>query len=222
MTRVFSLNSLPNRRDNLELMLPNIIGQADIIYVNLIGWNTDYPAILQYRNIHITHLETGGSETRFMHYNKHPNSYYFTIDDDILYPKDYSDVLVSKMEIYGNRVVCCVHGSIPDLSRKEDYWTGRKLFAFQRPLQKDNQVLVPGVGTACFNTATTKMDIADFVTPDMSDAYTSVFLYNQKIPVVCVERKAGWLYPLKEYGTHIWGNHPKEEIDRLYRKTFGL
>jgi len=101
--KIFSLTSIYNRRNNLEIIIPIILKQADKFYVNLIGFD-EIPPILNNDKIVVNTFEKGGSELRFYNYNNNDfesfDVYYFTIDDDILYPENYSDQMVRKMIRY--------------------------------------------------------------------------------------------------------------------------
>jgi len=224
--KVFSLNVIKNRVENLKLIIPIILKQCDLLYVNCIGHkiNTKDEGLnfLENEKIILEHLSSGGSETRFLHYNKHPNdTYYFTIDDDILYPDNYADELILKMEKYQNKGLCCVHGSILNLTLEKDFYKKRKqLFHFRYELKEDEPVTIPGVGTTCFYTPNFKLNIDDFKTKNMSDPYVASFAHKQGVKVFSIKRDKNWLTPLNEYGSRIYGNNPHREIDALIIKTF--
>ncbi|WP_422824221.1 glycosyltransferase [Xenorhabdus thailandensis] len=40
--------------------------------------------------------------------------YLFTLDDDLIYPPDYIEKLIEKIEKYERNVFICVHGNIID------------------------------------------------------------------------------------------------------------
>jgi len=219
MKRIFCINSLNKRSENLDLIIPNILNQADIIHVNLIGYNHT-PPVLSNDKIIIKHLTKGGSELRFMYYNQYKNDYYFTIDDDILYPVDYSDILIDNMVKHENNAVCCVHGSNINLTKNKMFWEGRRTYHFTRKLEEEKKIMVPGVGTTCFNTSTLKINMEDFKFPNISDAYISTFLKKQNIQAYSIIRNDMWLIPLDEFETRIWGNNNHKEIDKLITKHF--
>ena len=223
MKKVFCINSMYKRKDNLARIIPNILKQADVVHVNLIGYkNKAIPDVLRKGKVKVKHLDKAGSETRFLYYNDYKDAYYFTIDDDILYPSDYSEKMIKKMKEYNDKVVCTVHGTIPNFQKKKRIWDGRKSHPFQKGLIGDVRVIVAGVGTSCFNTSVVKINMEDFTVPNISDAFVCTFLHKQNIPVVCIARKGGWLRALNEYGVHIWGTHPHDKIDEIIKEAFGL
>jgi hypothetical protein len=211
-----------NRVKNLDIILPNILQQCDVLHVNLIGYSSKYtlPSILINDKIKISKFEKVGSEFRFFHYNNYIDSYYFTIDDDILYPIDYSDKMIFGMKSHNNNSIYCVHGTTPDVKKLYNVWANRPSYPFQSKLNYDSRVLAPGVGTSCFYTSTLKIDMDWFEYPNISDAYLCCFAYNQNVPIYSIKRENRWLRQLEEFGTHIWGTHPHNIIDNIIHKSF--
>jgi len=216
---VFSLATTQNREKNLESIIPNILQQCDLIYVNLIGY-TNTPEIVNNKKIIINRFEEVGSEIRFFDYNEcEDDTYYFTIDDDILYPTNYSDVMISNMELYNNENVCCVHGSNIDKSMEKDFYKkNREVYHFRKELKQNVNVMIPGVGTSCFYKKNMKLKISDYKTKNMSDSYTACFLAKQSVKIISIKRPENWLEPMQEFGSKIFGNNPHEEIDKMINK----
>jgi len=219
---VFSLNVIKKREGNLNNIIPNILKQADILYINLIGFD-NIPKICKHKKIKINNFKFGGSELRFFNYNDYikNDTYYFTIDDDIIYPDNYSDILIENMLKYNNDTVCCVHGSNVDLSKDSKFYEeGKTCFHFKRKLLINTEVLIPGVGTSCFYTQKCKINIKDFKVKNMSDVYVASFLYKQNIKIISIKREEMWLKPLPKIEPVIWKNNPYKEIDNIINKTF--
>jgi hypothetical protein len=216
---IFSLATTQNREENLESIIPNILQQCDLIYVNLVGYKKN-PEILKNKRIIINIFEQAGSEIRFFNYNNVPDDcYYFTIDDDILYPKDYTEVMINNMKLYNNENVCCVHGSNIDKSMEKDFYKkNREVYHFRKELKQNVNVMIPGVGTSCFYKKNMKLKISDYKTKNMSDTYTACFLAEQNVKRISVKRPENWLEPMQEFGSKIFGNNPHEEIDKMINK----
>jgi hypothetical protein len=213
------MSSISERSENLEVIIPIIIEQCDLLFINLISYK-EVPKILNNKKIIINKFESAGSEIRFFNYNNIPEeSYYFTIDDDILYPESYTTTMLDNMKIYNNRSVCCVHGSNIDRSLERGFYKkNRKVFHFKDELIENREVMIPGVGTSCFYKRNMKLNISDYKTKNMSDTYTACFLAEQNVKRVSVKRPSNWLIPLNEHGVRIYGNNPHEEIDKMINK----
>lgn len=216
---IYSLASIVNRVSNLEIIIPNILNQSDLIFVNLIG-QKEIPNILKQKNIIVNSFKDAGSEIRFYNYNDIPDdSYYFTIDDDILYPDDYAKIMIENMNRYENNVSCCVHGSNIDKNLNDGFYKkNRKVFHFKEELSKNIEVMIPGVGTSCFYKKNTKINIEDYKVRNMSDTYTGCFLSKQGIKRISIKREKMWIRPLNEFNCRIYGNNPHEEIDNMINK----
>ena len=212
----FSLSTIPSRSSNLELILPNILEQVDLIYVNLVGYS-NVPKILNNSKIIVNRFDEAGSEIRFYNYNDiSDDSYYFTIDDDILYPVDYTKVMMKNMILYENNVSCCVHGSNIDKNLNDGFYKkNRQVYHFTEGLSNNSEVMIPGVGTSCFYKGNMNIDIERYRVRNMSDTYTGCFLSEQNVKRISISRNENWLVPLNEFGTRIFGNNPHDEIDRM-------
>lgn len=217
--RVFSLATTQNRKENLNLIIDVILKQSDLIFVNLIGYD-EIPDIVKNDKIIVNRFENTGSEIRFYNYNDIPDdSYYFTIDDDIYYPEDYSKTLIKNMEMYDNMVACCVHGSNIDKNLNGDFYKkNRQVYHFTEELSNNIEVMIPGVGTTCFYKMNMSIDIEKYKVRNMSDTYTGCFLANQNIKRVSISRSQNWLKPLNEFNTRIYGNNPYDDIDKVINK----
>ena len=216
---IFSISTTPNREKNLSLILPNILQQSDLLFVNLINYKY-VPEILNHNKIMINRFNDAGSEIRFFDYNEcTDNTYYFTIDDDIFYPQNYSEIIISNMQEYNNNVVCCVHGSNIDENLTSGFYKkNRQVFHFKDSLLTNTEVMIPGVGTSCFYKGSTKINLDNYKVSNMSDTYTACFLAEQNIKRISIKRENGWLKPLNEFGSKIFGNNPHEEIDNMINK----
>jgi hypothetical protein len=220
MNIIFSLATISDRKKNLNYIIDGILNQCDLIFVNLVGYDK-VPSILKNDKIIVNQFEYVGSEIRFYNYNDIPDdSYYFTIDDDIYYPKDYSKTLIKNMKMYENNVVCCVHGSNIDKSLNNNYYKkNRDVFHFKEKTLNNIEVMIPGVGTSCFYKKNTKLNINDYKVRNMSDTYTGCLLAKQGIKRISIKREKMWLRPLNEFYRRIHGNNPYQEIDRVINEN---
>ena len=243
-SKIFCLNNICERKYNLKIVLPNILTQCDFLYLNVIGYEDFYSEIdqitkkilLENKNkILITPHKKAGCQYKLFFYEKIPeNSYYFTIDDDIIYPINYSDIMIEKMQKYNNEFICCVHGKDIDLSLDFGYDLAIKveggykanIFSFSRKVNQDNEVMIPGVGTTCIHKNKKTKNLINFsemVFDNMSDYYLASFCKKNGIKIITVERDWYWLYPISSMGKSIHGPNglsPNEEIDKLVDRVF--
>lgn len=210
--KVFCLNSLPNRIKNLDIIIPNILEQCDLLHINTINYKLDK---YNYNNpkIILNHYNEMGSEGRFIHYNNYDDEiYYFTIDDDILYPKNYSDILIKTHKEVGKGIIS-VHSS--NLLYNKKNYSKREILNYRMNLNKTTKFDVAGVGTSCFYKKDFKINYKDFKYSNMSDPYIYKFSKEQKLPIYSVKRENNWLKPLNEYGSRIFGNNNYKLINKV-------
>jgi len=211
----YSLASIRERVNNLRLIIPVIIRQCDRLYVNLVGHN-QFPDELINNNIEVYEKQMTGSQVRFLDYHK-DRDYYFTIDDDILYPDNYTEYMLSKMNQYQNKAICCVHGSNIDLTKKKDYYKKKFTSIFHNELTQDKLVMFPGVGTSCFYKG--KLELKSMDIDNISDVYVGLFAAQQRLSIICVSRKEGWLKRLDEFGKTIWKHNNHKAIDEIINRN---
>lgn len=216
----YSIASIKERIENLKYIIPIILEQCDQLYVNLVGHN-QFPDCLLNNNIIVNEYIAAGSQVRFYDYNNNDAmSHYFTIDDDILYPRNYTDYMLRKMKEYNDKAICCVHGSNVDLAMKKDYYKKKKkTYRFCNELDSDAEVMFPGVGTACFCKEKFMLQSNYMTIDNMSDVYIGTFAVQQGLKVMSVKRDKDWLQPLDGFGKSIWKHNPYSEIDKIINEN---
>jgi len=221
MLRIFCLNSIKERVSNLPLILPNILEQCDILHINTIGYslNLNELEVNHKEKIKLHEFESLGSEGRLLYYNQYNDgNFYLTIDDDILYPKDFSDRMIEFLKKNDTSIVC-VHGS--NIIDKDDLnYNKRIVYRFNSELDTPINVEFPGVGTSCFKVGGLKLNLTDLKIKNMSDPYIGFFAKKQNIEIFCINRVGSWLTPLNEFGKRIHGNNPIKEINKLLEEFF--
>jgi hypothetical protein len=218
MLKVFCLNSIKERISNLNIILPNILKQCDVLHINTIGYDLDLNSlnINNINKIELKKFNDLGSEGRLIYYNQYnENTFYFTIDDDILYPENYSNKIIETYNTHQNSIIC-VHGSNLIDNQKKDY-RFRNVIHFTSKLETPKKVQFPGVGTSCFKKGVLKIEYSDFKTKNMSDPYVGLMAKKQNIPIYSICREKLWLKPLNEFGKKIYGNNPIKEINNILK-----
>jgi hypothetical protein len=121
--------------------------------------------------------------------------YHFTVDDDIIYPPDYVERCVRKIDELDRRVVVGFHGIIypPRMVR---YFKDRRAWPYDHGCDSDRFVHAIGTGTASFHTSALRLTRDDFAQPNSCDLYLGIACQKQRVPMLCLERKTGYLKPL--------------------------
>jgi len=138
--------------------------------------------------------------------------YIFTADDDILYPDNYVQYMISKIEQYDRKHVITLHGRVwnelPIYSfyrdRKEGFNTaGAGMFRCLETVKGDHFVDCGGDGVMAYHTDTFRMRYEWVELPNMSQLWVALACNKLGIKQLCVEHEAGWINALWD-GPGIW------------------
>lgn len=141
--------------------------------------------------------------------------YYFTMDDDIVYPPDYIEHMVQGIESYSRRAVVGLHGVLlPEYP--EGYFTSfRKVHSFNYGLETNVLVNNLGTGTVAFHSSVMRgLNLSHFKKPGMADLYLSVFCKCQHIPMIALSRPDGWLRELPSPNTSLYHEFKAVDVDQ--------
>ena len=187
--------SFPPRLKQLKLAFGSLIDQVDLVFVYL----NQYDEVPDFLNHPRVVVKIGGEDLRdngkFYFTPAVPDGYCFTVDDDIVYPKDYVQGLIRKIELYGRKACVGIHGTVfakPFVS----YFEGRRVLHFRQSLDRDHVVDQLGTGTLAFHTSLWRPSCEGYMETGMVDAWVAVDARKREIPLVAVERKRAWLAPI--------------------------
>lgn len=190
----------------------------DRVGVYLNGY-PDIPDFLNHPKVSVARSQDLGDigDAGKFHWVDKVHGYYLTCDDDLIYPLDYVQVLLSILKDNKNKVVVGVHGAIlrePITS----YYHSRRVFHFSRALAQAIQVHVLGTGTVAFHTSAIRVTPADFPYPNMADVWLAIQGQKQGVPFLCVPRKNAWLKD-SNAPESIFNNSMKKSGTRLDTAT---
>lgn len=186
--------SISRRSGNLKLTLTSLYNQFDHIFVYLNGYDTvpdwlDQPKITVFRSQDYLDLNATGKVYCAQYVDK---GYYFTLDDDFIYPCNYVAHMVDTLKKYGNAVAACVHGSIfPPLI--DYYYLRTSIFQYQQSLDTDRYVCLPGTGSLAVAAGRLPLHLANFLPQVMVDLTFAILLKSYGIPLISVRRPTNWM-----------------------------
>lgn len=223
MNRIISANYAtfkdPKRFKALRRSVESVIGQVDLVRVYYNGSIHDrhmfegieqMPKVEFYCGHDITDLGKFFGLTFLKH------EYYFTCDDDILYPIDYVQRTINKIDKHD----CIVTYNGRKLVKSDSYYFG-KHFMFDYRRQQTNEALVdvPGTGVMAFKTDYfCPVDIIQSPHKKMADLVFGLEAKQNKKRIVCLQRSAGWIRGI--HMTGIWhefneGERRKPETEQI-------
>jgi glycosyltransferase involved in cell wall biosynthesis len=201
---VANICTYPPRVKSFKVALESIIPQVDEINIYLDKYE-EVPEFLKqlpikaniYTNKDFANLRDNGKLIGLS--NLKTPCYYFTIDDDIIYPPDYVHALIKKIELYDRKVVVGVHGVLIPEMPKSYYSSFRMVYTFWKKLEKDSLVNNLGTGTAAFySDLLPNLKHSDLEHAGMLDIYFSIYCKKNNIPMVSIERHDDWMSEVKQ------------------------
>lgn len=205
-----NLATYPARIKSLQKVIESILVQVDILNVYLNEYD-EIPEFLDDPRINCVlgknakgNIKDNG---KFYFLDKVPDgSYYFTIDDDIIYPKDYVENLIKKLKKYNDSVVVGVHG-INFNKGCRSFIKDRETEDFRKYLLYDRQMMVLGTGTIAFKLGALKDLSQDhFLSEGMADLYFSSYCLQNSIPLIAIERGEKWLSEYASESSMLWND----------------
>ena len=207
MKKIVGIATMPQRLPMLLDVIHSLAPQVDTMYVWLNG-HKEIPDV-PYDNVIFHHSQTNDGDMAKMHIlemiDKDEEFYYFTVDDDIVYPPDY---VQHNIDVYEPGTIqsshCNKYASFPieDFTKSDisGYYFGANIPA------KDRVHLI-GTGVAMMDSTVVRQIPYDtFVTNNMLDLWISSWAWVNEIPMYVVPHKQWWLHdhPLVNKQDTIW------------------
>lgn len=188
---VVGMATIPERMSTLELVLDSLTKQVDIIELALNGFQQVPDILKKYDNV-IATLTTNekGDSNKFLNVGNYSNAYYFSCDDDIIYPKDYISKYIR--EIKKNQCLVTIHGSNIN-GKVNSYYKGKQMKAHCLNKCAETQVHIPGSGVSGFDTSLLQVDYNKFTQPNMADIFLGIQCKQQGIKCLSIFHKKGWI-----------------------------
>jgi hypothetical protein len=149
--------------------------------------------------------------------------YYLTLDDDIIIPNRYIEVMIEGIEAYHRKAYCTFHGgNFPLLDGKVDHACPRRVCerrTFEQLCQKDELVHIAGNGiSGCFPSV---LGLTDSIIPENKiggdDEEIALFCQRNEIPIVRLAHTARWIkneITISCIGALCHNNNHIIEVDR--------
>jgi len=197
--RIVGIASLPEREECLKETIDSLYNQVDKIIIGLNNYDK-IPNFLNKDKIESYLLDNSlGDAAKFYKIEDYKNHYYFTCDDDIIYPDNYCDMLIEKSTKLNS--IVGVHGvniKYPFLK----YYLNRTIYHFNNVLTYDLEVDILGTGTCLIDTSLLDLKLETFKIPNMADIWLADFCKKNNIKLYTIERKMNWL----EYNSNMKEN----------------
>ena len=189
---VAGMATMPTRLASLVSALATVLPQVDILYLFLDRFEQpfpiDHPKIIILRSQQLGDLRANGKFAGLL--ERHDPVYFASVDDDVVYPPDYIERLLSRYQ--GSPIG--VHGSVfKNRNHLLSYLHDRRVSNRCDPLEQPERADVLGTCTSFFNTADLSFDVRDWQDTNMVDLMFATEAKHKGLQLTMIDRKYGWI-----------------------------
>lgn len=197
-----NIATYPPRMNGLKQMISSIYDQVDVIRICFNEMTRDdVPKFI--KDLENRYPDNDGKiyfyfpkenltdNGKFSFLEEGREEYYFTMDDDLVYPHDYVEKTIENIIKYGT--IITYHGRIL-LGKGLDYYFHHEVFRCLADQYVDKRIDVAGTGVCAFDTRyfnPVGLDIND--NKKMSDVIFSLEASKSNKKIGCIKHKQGWI-----------------------------
>ena len=189
--------TIPERLDIALKAVDSIYDQVDLVRIYLNKFK-EYPDDLIDDKITLM-IDKDLRSTGKFYWAIEKNQYYFSIDDDLIYPRNYVNDHLELMKKYNDSVVITLHGKVLNTTPIDNFFKNgiKKNYRCLKKVKNNVYVHILGGGVSVFNTNKIKIDRTKFKYLYMDDVEVSMQLQKQKIPIIVRKHNPDYLKYLK-------------------------
>jgi hypothetical protein len=136
-----------------------------------------------------------GDAGKFFGLNKIPGKdfYYFTFDDDMIYPYDYIWKMIKKIEHYNREPVVGCGGYIMKQQVNHFYSDRSASWHISSENKTDRPVQVLHTCLTAWHSSALRFDYNDCREANMGDIWLAKAAQEQQVPMILIERPGNWV-----------------------------
>ena len=202
---VGGMATMPTRQKNLREVLPNILKNVDILYLYLDKYEYVPKFLYKFPKIKIIENLNMGVTGKFLGVQMHHKScIFFGFDDDIIYPNNYVEYLISALSKENFKAIVGVHGlniKKPFSSFVKDIFS----YHFEGKLDESKYVDILGCGTIAFHSDFFTPNINSWSNNNMDDLQIMRECIEHNFQRICISRPKNFLKAIsKSQPDSIW------------------
>jgi len=200
------------RTESLIRTLESIINQCDEINVALNDhYMEEIPDFLHHNKINLFFTDNSiGDAFKFLNLEK-VDGYYFSIDDDLIYPPTYVSDTIKKCKEFNNKKVVTYHGrNFTSFPISSYYRSASERYACLTKVKNDVKVQFGGTGVMCFHTSLIKIPIDYFKNANMADVWVGKYCIENNIEIICLKHDEGYIKYIPQKTT-IYNDESKSD-----------
>lgn len=209
-----NMATIPERLNSATKTIESIYDQVSIIRLYLNNFES-IPEEFRDEKIH-THQGTDLKSSGKVFWASIPNYYYFCIDDDISYPKNYVSYTIKKLNEYDDNVIVSYHGRTYEKNKKiKNYFNDyKKYYHFYHKNEKDVTVDIIGNGVSCWNTNKIHIDINKFKYHYMDDILVSAQAAEQNKKRIVLAHPEKYFTRLQTHNISLYDKYKSNHINQ--------
>lgn len=188
--------SIKTRENSLEKTVKSLIDQVDELHIYLNDYD-NVPKFLQNNSKIKFYLgkiyKDRGDTGKYFALDKAESGYYFSCDDDLVYPEDYVETTINFLKDHKDKVICTYHGAILKQGKLNNYYRDRKQVHYSNFQRISIEVNIGGTGVMAFHVDHFRPDTTRFLYPNMADIWVGIQAQEKKIPILCAPRFLKWI-----------------------------
>jgi len=186
-----NIASTPDREKELYHTVFSLLDQVDKVNICLNNY-THNPFAFMDMNSHKVNVifkdNELGDAGRY-YFLEETEGWFFTCDDDIIYPKYYCEDTIQRM-VNNNYKYASYHGRNFDNFPLESYYNDAcKKYRCLEEVKEDVKVQFAGTGVSCFHTSNFKPSIDIFERSNMSDIFMGIESQKKNIDLICLSHE---------------------------------
>jgi hypothetical protein len=198
------------RADTLIKTIESIYNQCDIINVTLNDYK-EIPLELYDKKINLF-ISDNDKGDAYKFYNLiNSNGYYLTIDDDLIYDKNYTQYMIGKIEEYHRKNIITIHGrSFKNFPISSYYNRASTVHHFRHEMVNEKKVQFGGTGVMAFHTDLFKINMDYFQYANMADVWIGKYAKENDIQIICAKHDKGFVQQ-QSFGESIYESDLKKD-----------
>ena len=200
------------RTESLIRTLESIINQCDEINVALNDhYMEEIPDFLHHKKINLFFTDNSiGDAFKFLNLEK-VDGYYFSLDDDLIYPPTYVSDTIKRCKEFNNKKVVTYHGrNFSSFPISSYYRSASERYACLTKVKNDVKVQFGGTGVMCFHTSLIKIPIDYFKNANMADVWIGKYCIENNIEIICLKHDEGYMKYIPQKST-IYNEESKSD-----------
>jgi hypothetical protein len=191
--------SIPDREDQMKKTISCIIPYVDRLFLLLNEYKEIPEWLSAYENI-TTYLGRResfnmGDAGKFFGLNsiREKDFFYFTLDDDLVYPQDYIWKMIRKIEQFHRKAIVGCGGYIMK-SQVSHFYKDRQIsWHISMHNDKDRPVQILHTGISAWHSSVMDFQPGECKKANMSDLWLALAAQKNQVPRILIQRSANWI-----------------------------